>query len=160
IATSFAALAEKRKIRIQIQASPSLPEVHVDAQRLKQIFNNLISNALKFTPEGGTVTLSAYPQGEQVAFRVSDTGIGIPRESLSRLFAGFDQVRQNHGGTGLGLMISKHLVEAHGGSIQVSSELGKGTAFTFTLPAAKPRAAQGSSGATPQGQVPQASPQG
>lgn len=158
IAASFAALAERRKITLRIQASPSLPKVHVDVQRLKQIFNNLISNALKFTPEGGTVTLSAHPQGEAVAFRVSDTGIGIPRESLSRLFESFYQVRQNQGGTGLGLMISKQLVEAHGGAIQVSSELGKGTSFTFTLPASLPRVAQGQ---PPQGQLPQGQgPQG
>jgi len=143
IAGSFSALAEKRKVRLMIQASPSLPKVHADPQRLKQIFNNLISNALKFTPEGGTVLLSAHPQGDQIAFRVTDTGIGIPRESLSRLFEGFYQVRQNQGGTGLGLMVSKQLVEAHGGTIEVASELGKGTAFTFTLPASLPLAAEG-----------------
>ncbi|MNT38223.1 Alkaline phosphatase synthesis sensor protein PhoR [compost metagenome] len=120
---------------VSIKASPSLPKVLADPQRLKQIFNNLISNALKFTPEGGTVLLSAHPQGDRIAFRVTDTGIGIPRESLSRLFEGFYQVRKNQGGTGLGLMIAKQLVEAHGGRIHVDSELGKGTSFTFTLPA-------------------------
>ncbi len=135
IADSFSALAHQRKVRIVINASPSLPKIHADPQRLKQIFNNLVSNALKFTPEGGTIHLSAHPQGERVVFRVSDSGIGIPHESLSRLFEGFYQVRPNQGGTGLGLMISKQLVEAHGGQIQVSSELGKGTTFTFTLPA-------------------------
>lgn len=137
VADSFAALAEKRKVRLQVNASPSLPRVHADPQRLKQIFNNLLSNALKFTPEGGTVLLSAYPLGERLAFRVSDSGIGIPSESLPRLFEGFYQVRQNQGGTGLGLMIAKQLVEAHGGQIQVTSELGKGTIFTFVLPAAR-----------------------
>ncbi len=134
IADSFAPLAEKRKVTVTIKASPSLPKVHADPQRLRQIFNNLLSNALKFTPEGGTVLLSAHPQGDRIAFRVTDTGIGIPRESLSRLFESFYQVRHNQGGTGLGLMIAKQLVEAHGGSIQVTSELGKGTSFTFTLP--------------------------
>ena len=134
IADSFAPLAKKRKVTLTVKASPSLPRVHADPQRLRQIFNNLLSNALKFTPEGGTVLLSAHPQGDRVAFRVTDTGIGIPRESLSRLFEGFYQVRHNQGGTGLGLMIAKQLVEAHGGGIQVTSELGKGTSFTFTLP--------------------------
>jgi Signal transduction histidine kinase len=149
IADSFSALASKRKIRLNLQASPSLPQVHADPHRLKQIFNNLVSNALKFTPEGGTVLLSAHPQGDQVAFRVTDTGIGIPQESLSRLFEGFYQVRQNQGGTGLGLMISKQLVEAHGGKIEVASEPGQGTAFTFTLPASLPLAASGPSPESP-----------
>ena len=135
IAESFDALAAKRKVTLTVKASPSLPKVMADAKRLTQIFNNLISNALKFTPEGGTVLLSAHPQGDRIAFRVSDTGIGIPRESLSHLFEGFYQVRHNQGGTGLGLMISKQLVEAHGGTIHVSSELGKGSTFTFTMPA-------------------------
>lgn len=135
IAESFTPLAETRKIRLSIKASPSLPRVMADPNRLRQIFNNLLSNALKFTPEGGCVTLSAHPQGEGIVFRVVDTGIGIPAESISRLFEGFYQVRQNQGGTGLGLMIAKQLVEAHGGQIQVKSELGKGTSFTFTLPA-------------------------
>jgi len=135
VAASFSALAAKRKVSLTTKASPSLPQVHADPARLKQIFNNLLSNALKFTPEGGTVLLSAHPQGDRVAFRVSDTGIGIPQSSLPRLFEGFYQVRQNQGGTGLGLMISKQLVEAHGGTIQVASELGKGTTFTFTMPA-------------------------
>ncbi len=135
IAGSFDALAEKRKVTITIKASPSLPKIYADPKRLRQIFNNLLSNALKFTPEGGTVLLSAHPQGDRIAFRVTDTGIGIPRESLARLFEGFYQVRQNQGGTGLGLMVAKQLVEAHGGSIQVASELGKGTTFTFTMPA-------------------------
>lgn len=141
VAESFTALAEKRKVRLQVSVSSSLPRVDADPQRLKQIFNNLLSNALKFTPEGGSVLLSAYPLGERVAFRVSDSGIGIPSESLPRLFEGFYQVRQNQGGTGLGLMIAKQLVEAHGGQIQVTSELDKGTIFTFVLPAA-PRASE------------------
>lgn len=138
VAGSFAAIAAKRQVTLSIKASPSLPKVHADPKRLTQIFNNLISNAFKFTPEGGTVLLSAHPQGDCVAFRVSDTGIGIPRDALPRLFESFYQVRQNQGGTGLGLMICKQLVEAHGGKIHVSSEVGKGTTFTFTLPASLP----------------------
>ncbi len=135
VAASFAALAEKRNVRLTIKASSALPAVHADPNRLRQIFNNLISNALKFTPDGGSVMLTAHPQAGGIAFGVRDTGIGIPSESLPLLFEGFYQVRPNQGGTGLGLMIAKQLVEAHEGEIQVASELGKGTTFTFTLPA-------------------------
>lgn len=134
VAGSFALMADKRQVSVTISASPSLPMIDVDPHRLKQILNNLLSNALKFTPEGGTIILSAHLQADRVAFRVRDSGIGIPSESVSRLFTEFYQVRPNQGGTGLGLMVAKQLVEAHGGMIHVSSEPGKGTTFTFTMP--------------------------
>lgn len=140
VAGAFETLAAKRGVRLVVQASPSLPDVHADPNRLKQIFNNLVSNALKFTPEGGSIVLGAYPQEGSVAFMVSDSGIGIPPECLSRLFEGFYQVRPTQGGTGLGLMIAKQLVEIHAGRIHVTSAIGKGSTFTFTLPAAAPMA--------------------
>lgn len=134
MAGAFTPLADKRRVRLTISASPSLPLVDADPHRLKQIFNNLMSNALKFTPEGGVIILSAHPQADRVVFRVRDSGIGIPSESVERLFTEFYQVRPNQGGTGLGLMVAKQLVEAHGGQIHVSSEPGKGTTFSFSLP--------------------------
>ena len=114
-------------------------ELHVfgDVYRLKQIFINLISNALNYTPKGGKVNVILKDGGDQAVFIVSDTGIGIEKEEIPRIFERFyrvDKARsRNSGGTGLGLAIVKHLVEAHKGRIYVSSTVGEGTAFTVKL---------------------------
>ena len=106
---------------------------------MTQIFNNLVSNAIKFTPDLGDVTLRAYAQNGVVRCEVQDTGIGIPREAVGNLFTRFYQVdsalNRSAKGLGLGLAITKSLVESHGGEIGVESAPGDGSQFWFTLPA-------------------------
>ncbi len=129
-------LAEKMLI-LENGIGDDIPLVAGDANRLQQIMHNLVGNAIKFTDEG-KVTISARTQAGMVEITVSDTGIGIPPEKLEDIFKSFEQVDastvRNYGGTGLGLSISKQLIELHGGSIQVESEIGQGSRFTFTLP--------------------------
>lgn len=116
----------------------TIPAVFADRDRLTQILMNLLSNAIRFTPEGGTVTVGTTLLDPFVICSVTDTGPGIPKEQLGKLFTKFEQLTQptasQRRGTGLGLAISKELVQLHGGTIQVDSELGHGTTFTFTLP--------------------------
>ncbi|MEH6937583.1 ATP-binding protein [Bacillus sp. JJ664] len=111
--------------------------VNADALRLKQVFINLIDNAIHYTPTGGKVFITASETNEQIVVRVNDTGVGIGKEEISRIFERFyrvDKARsRNSGGTGLGLAIVKHLVEAHKGKIEVESKLGHGTSFIVTL---------------------------
>jgi two-component system, OmpR family, sensor kinase len=112
--------------------------VYGDADRLKQLFINLVENAIKYTPAGGTVELSLFKKEDWVHFEVSDTGIGIPPENLPHIFDRFyrvDKARARaHGGSGLGLSIAKWIATAHGGSIRVKSQPGEGTTFTVVLP--------------------------
>ena len=112
------------------------PEFAGDRIRLRQILSNLVSNALKFTPAGGKIAVTAAPSGSSVRFTVSDTGPGIEREALDRVFDRFYQVNtpQQHKGLGLGLEISKGIVTLHGGTIWAESEPGKGAKFHFTIP--------------------------
>ncbi|AEG61517.1 two-component system histidine kinase PnpS [Desulforamulus ruminis] len=116
---------------------PELPEVPGDQGLLVQVMVNLVDNAIKYTPEGNSVTVGASFDGQQIRVFVKDTGIGIPEESLSRVFERFyrvDKARSRDvGGTGLGLSISKHIVEAHGGKIWAESH-SEGSTFIFTLP--------------------------
>jgi signal transduction histidine kinase len=111
--------------------------VLADQERLQQIFNNLISNALKFTSEG-YIEIGCRSKSDWVEFHVKDTGIGIPPEFHDKIFDRFRQVEgsftRKYGGNGLGLSISKNLIELMGGKIRVESEVGKGSAFYFTLP--------------------------
>jgi signal transduction histidine kinase len=113
-----------------------------DADRLKQLFINLVENAIKYTPAGGTVELSLFKKDDKVHFEVRDTGIGIPPENLPHIFDRFyrvDKARARaHGGSGLGLSIAKWIATAHGGSIRVKSQPGEGTTFTVTLPLYEP----------------------
>jgi two-component system phosphate regulon sensor histidine kinase PhoR len=122
-----------------VQVDESLPDVLVDSQRMQQVLGNLVHNAIKFTPEGGTITISAREEAGAVIARVDDTGVGIPPADLNRIFERFykaDRARSG-GGTGLGLAIARHLVEAHGGRIWPKSKEGKGSSFFFTLPVAE-----------------------
>ncbi|MCP4171903.1 MAG: response regulator, partial [Fuerstiella sp.] len=116
---------------------------HADENRVQQILHNLVGNAVKFT-ETGTVSVSAGIRDEYLAVTVSDTGIGIPKESLDRIFRSFEQAdgstAREYGGTGLGLAVTRDLVELHGGQIWAESEPGKGSHFTFTLPVSGDRA--------------------
>lgn len=129
--------AEQRRVTLQLVASPDDIRVLGDRERLRQALSNLIDNAIKYNRESGTVTVSYTDLGNQVRVEVSDTGIGIASEHLPRIFERFYRVDKERsrqaGGTGLGLAIVKHIVEAHGSKIEVSSEVGKGSTFSFTL---------------------------
>ena len=115
-----------------------MPEVVADRRALNQILINLISNAIKFTPRGGRVTVSALCDGPKLAVAVEDTGVGIGEDDLPRLGEAFFQARasydRRHDGTGLGLSIVKGLVRLHGGDIDIRSRLGEGTRVTVRLP--------------------------
>jgi two-component system phosphate regulon sensor histidine kinase PhoR len=111
--------------------------VYGDKERLTQVLTNLIDNAIKYNVVGGTVKVTATPEGKQVCVSVSDTGIGIPPEHVGRIFERFYRVDKDRsravGGTGLGLAIVKHILEAHQAPITVTSEVGKGTTIRFLL---------------------------
>jgi len=130
--------AERAGLKVVIDCDPNIPQVLADPSRLEQVVGNLFHNAIKFTPAGGQIILSAKPQNGNVLFCVSDSGIGIPAEELPRIFERFyktDRARAG-GGTGLGLAIAKHVVEAHGGTIWAESVETQGSKFFFIIPRA------------------------
>jgi len=130
----FQPQADRRRIQLCIDDEPGDATVHCDRARVLQVFSNLLGNALKFTAEGGRITLRAHPDGALVRFSVADTGRGIASEQLPHIFTPYWQARQgDRAGIGLGLAIAKGIVEAHGGAITVESTAG-GTTFTFSLP--------------------------
>ena len=134
-ADSLRPLAGAHGLALEVSARDAL--VRADAARVVQILSNLVGNAVKFTAEGGTVSLACEPAGAEVRFAVADTGEGIDPEQLPHIFGAFWQARHaDRRGLGLGLSIARGLVEAHGGRIWVESEPGRGTTFFFTLPAA------------------------
>jgi len=124
--------------RLQLDLDATLPRVIGDADRIRQVISNLLSNAIKFSPEPGTVVVEVVRVGETIEISVADDGIGIAPGDHSRLFEKFfrseDARLRAIGGSGLGLALVKQIVEAHGGSITVSSELGRGSRFTIALP--------------------------
>jgi NtrC-family two-component system sensor histidine kinase KinB len=131
------AIAKERKVELSLGAPTIDKAVLADTDRLQLVLGNLVSNALRHTREGGRVDLRAAPDGKQVRFEVRDTGEGIAREHLDRLFERFYRVPgAQSGGAGLGLYIAKEIVDAHGGHIGVESDPGQGSVFWFTLPAA------------------------
>lgn len=134
-------LLDKKQLTGRLEIPAAITAIPADEEKIRQVLTNLVSNAIKFTPAGGQITVSARDEGAMIAVSVNDTGIGIPKESLQEVFERFKQVRSARDqaagapkGTGLGLAIAKGIVEAHGGQITVASELGKGSAFTFRLP--------------------------
>lgn len=131
---------EERSQQLTSNVPDDLPVIHADPTRLTQILINLLGNACKYTPEGGKISVQAWSEDEKVHVAVSDTGIGISPEDQARLFTKFfradDPVVQDEPGTGLGLCITKNLVELQGGDIEVESRLGEGSTFTFTVPIA------------------------
>jgi signal transduction histidine kinase len=132
---TFRPLAEARKIGFRVERPRRHGLVRVDPVRVSQVLGNLIGNALKFTPESGTVTLRADAHSDRALFEVADTGPGIDKEHLPHVFRDFWQARKGDGGgVGLGLAIAKALVEAHGGQIGVESTPGVGSTFHFTVP--------------------------
>jgi signal transduction histidine kinase len=132
---TFQEQAKKNGITLGAQMSVPLPRTAYDPARILQVLTNLLSNALKFTAADGTVTVAVEHLGNDLRFAVRDTGIGIPADQLETVFGRFLQVTRNdRRGVGLGLYISKCIVQGHGGRIWAESELGKGTTFYFTLP--------------------------
>ncbi len=130
-------LAEKHAITLQAEIAPDLPAVIGDSKRLHQVLLNLLSNAIKYSDAGDTVTLRVHRSGDEIHVMVSDTGPGIAPEHLSKLFQKFARVpgsEQKATGSGLGLIIARQIVEAHGGRIWVNSVVGQGSDFCFSLP--------------------------
>ncbi|HKV58982.1 MAG TPA: ATP-binding protein, partial [Ktedonobacteraceae bacterium] len=129
----------KASVILRKDIPATLPLLYVDPQRMKQVLNNLVVNAIKFTPPGGTVTLRAQPYDEQfVMISVVDTGYGIPAEDRQHVFERFYQsnhsLQSRMGGYGLGLPIARLIVEQHGGVIDFDSTVNQGTTFYFTAP--------------------------
>jgi two-component system phosphate regulon sensor histidine kinase PhoR len=127
---------ERQKIAISQNFAADLPSVSADKDRVRQVIANLVHNAIKFTPAGGRITITSRELEGSVVVDIADTGIGIPKENLARVFERFykgDKARAGEG-TGMGLAIAKHVIEAHRGSIWVRSEEGKGSTFSFSLP--------------------------
>jgi two-component system, NtrC family, sensor kinase len=131
------ARATQHGIALTEQLEPQLGDVDADQRKVKQVLVNLLSNAVKFTPDGGRVGVRAYRDNGEIAIEVSDTGPGIAPEDLRLIFREFGQTAsaRGHEGTGLGLALAKRIVELHGGRIWVESDAGRGSTFTFTLPA-------------------------
>jgi signal transduction histidine kinase len=131
--------AARHGIRLELAVDAALGTVVADERKVKQILLNLLSTAVKFTPEGGRVAVRAEPADGTVEISVSDTGIGIAAEDREAIFEEFRQVGTDYSrkreGTGLGLALTRRFVELHGGRIWVKSEVGEGSTFTFTLPA-------------------------
>jgi signal transduction histidine kinase/DNA-binding response OmpR family regulator len=142
------AIADQKHLTLQSSAEPGL--IDVDRGRLRQILYNLVSNAIKFTPDGGSVTVTASNTADAVSIEVSDTGVGISADDLGYVFEEFHQVGDplmRQAGAGLGLALTRRLVEAHGGRIAAESALGEGSRFTVTLPHPRPTVSEPDSGA-------------
>jgi signal transduction histidine kinase len=135
---AFQPQANERQIKLSTRPAENLPLVNIDAQRIEQVLHNLLSNALRYAPTQGSVSVSLVREGNLVRVEVRDTGNGISPDELPHVFERFwrgDKSRSRaRGGTGLGLAIARQWVEQHGGTIGVESELGRGTMFWFTLP--------------------------
>ncbi|HET6879644.1 MAG TPA: ATP-binding protein, partial [Pirellulales bacterium] len=142
LATSARPLAGQRQIELKIDLDGDLPVIGADTDKMDSVITNLLSNALKFTPAGGTVGIRTRRDGEQVCVYVTDSGIGIAPEDHHRVFERFVQLdgstARKYSGTGLGLSLVKEIVELHGGKIQIESEVGKGATFWFWLPITEP----------------------
>ena len=131
---------EARGVRVDVDAPADLPRVAVDPSQIERVIGNLVTNAMRATPSGGRIAVAAVRRGDEVAISVTDSGTGIPRDFLSRIFEPFVQVpHASGGGAGLGLSISRRIVEAHGGCLTVQSEPGRGSTFTFTVRVAEER---------------------
>ena len=128
-------------IRLELDVTPPLDEIVADERKVKQVVVNLLANAVKFTPDGGTITLRAARENGAIRLAIHDTGIGIAAEDQERIFEEFQQAgtqtEKSREGTGLGLTLSRRMVELHGGTITVDSAPGKGSTFTVALPLLK-----------------------
>jgi signal transduction histidine kinase len=143
LTTGFQVLAMQNDIRFDVELADDLPAtLEADPDRLNEVLGNILSNAFKFTPKGGRISLRATRHGDGLAVEVEDTGVGIPADKLPKIFEKFFQVENEAQprsvGSGLGLAIAREIVEAHGGTIGAESEVGRGTRFGISLPARPP----------------------
>lgn len=133
--------AQDKKIDFRVKCPENLPSVKVDPEKILWVINQLVDNAIKFTASGGIVSLECSIQNDQLRIAIMDTGIGIPKERMNELFEPFHQLdsssTRRYGGTGLGLALTKTILEAHGIAIQVRSEANKGSCFEFLIPTSK-----------------------
>jgi two-component system sensor histidine kinase VicK len=140
VADRFSFQLRQKSIKAAVRVEQGLHSAWLDRDQIDQVLDNLFSNAIKYTLDGGTIELTAKKPADStlLAINVKDTGIGIPKKDLNRIFDRFyrvDKARsRNMGGTGLGLSIAREIVKAHGGTISLHSELNEGTTVTFTLP--------------------------
>ena len=135
-------LAKHKRMDIALEIPEDIPSLRMDIERIEEVFQNLLGNALKYTPEGGQINVSAgnNRENDTVEVSVSDNGCGIPKDGLTAVFDKFKRVDDRRGavmGTGLGLAIVRHIINAHGGHIWVKSKVGEGSTFTFSLPASR-----------------------
>jgi signal transduction histidine kinase len=133
---AFTPIAAEKSINFRANIDPSIPIFSFDKTRIDEVVNNLLSNSLKFTPEHGTITLSATLSGDRVIVSVADNGEGIPKDKQDKLFTKYSQAPSvnEHVGTGLGLYVVKQVIENHSGTVSLNSNVGSGTTITFTLP--------------------------
>lgn len=140
-AEDFQVAIERAKLKLRTDITPNLPWVNGETMYLRRALDNLLANAIKFTPAGGTITVRVRQQGDYVVMEVSDTGIGIPPDQHERIFERFYQVdgssRRRYSGVGIGLALVKEIVETHHGHVAVESQLGQGSTFTVSLPVSK-----------------------
>lgn len=138
LAETMGFLFKNKHIELEVDMPENLPLVEVDRRKMEQVMVNLLNNALKYTPDGGTVKVAARDRGDDILVSVSDTGIGIPQKDLDKIFSGFYhsgyKLSYEYKGPGLGLAISRKIIEGHGGHIWAKSEVGKGSTFYFTIP--------------------------
>ncbi len=141
VITTLSTLAEDKDITFHLQPVGAIPKISASKDLIKQVFFNLVGNAIKFTPKNGHIYIILERDNNFVRATVKDTGIGVPEEQIAKIFDKFYQVdtsmTRQHGGTGLGLPIAKHIVDAHKGRIYAESEVGKGSSFIFELPIKK-----------------------
>ena len=132
--------AEEKEISLQLDCPADLPSILANRQNMEEVFSNLVTNAIKYSPAGATITISATKENKYLKIQVTDTGFGIPGEDLEKIFTRFYRVKDSNTrqiqGTGLGLALVKSIIESHHGRINVTSEIGKGTTFTVLLPLA------------------------
>jgi two-component system, OmpR family, phosphate regulon sensor histidine kinase PhoR len=128
--------AERKGLNLAVAPAPDALITLIDKDRIRQVIINIVHNAIKFTPSGGRITISTSMNGDSVVTKISDTGVGISKEDLPHIFERFFKADRSRSGTGtgLGLAIAKHIIQAHGGSIEAQSEEGKGTTFTISIP--------------------------
>jgi signal transduction histidine kinase len=135
---NFSLAAKDKRIFLQDELAPTLPPLEADPRRLEQVLSNLLSNALKFTPPGGKIFVGAACNHKEIEIWIKDTGVGIPSNEIGQIFEKYKQTTSGatseQKGTGLGLVICKMIVEAHGGTIRAESD--RGATFKFTLPRA------------------------
>jgi signal transduction histidine kinase len=132
-AEMFRIQAARRSLDLVTMVEDDLPLVRCDRERIIQVLANLVSNAIKYTPRGGAVRVSASREHDRVCFEVDDTGRGIPPDQVPHMFDRFWRARGIRGGAGLGLFIARGIVTSHGGSLGVETEVGQGSRFFFSL---------------------------